>query len=139
MHALLEEHLRELEPHSPPESRHALDLSGLRRPEVSFWTIWDGNALAGCGALKELSPTHAELKSMRTAKTHQRRGVASQLLEHLVAEAKRRGYERLSLETGSMDYFAPAHRLYARFGFTPCAIFGDYAEDPNSLFLSLDL
>ena len=137
--ALLQEHLDDMARVSPPESRHALDLESLRRPEISFFTVWDGGDLAGCGALKELEPLHAELKSMRTARAYLRNGVATRLLTHLLEEATRRGYRRVSLETGSMDYFAPAHRLYARFGFTPCAPFGDYRADPNSLFLTREL
>ncbi len=133
---LLSEHLQAMEQTSPPESRHALDLAGLRYPDVTFWSIWDGAELAGCGALKELDATHAEIKSMRTAAAHLRKGVASKMLEHLIAEARRRGYRRLSLETGSMAYFEPARKLYASFGFVPCAPFGNYKEDPNSVFMT---
>jgi putative acetyltransferase len=121
---------------SPPESRHALDLEGLRQPGITFWSIWDGNNLAGCAALKELADQHGEIKSMRTAYEYQRQGVASRLLQHLIEEAKRRGYRRLSLETGSMDYFEPARSLYARFGFSSCAPFGSYREDSNSAFMT---
>ncbi len=133
---LLSEHLQAMERTSPPESRHALDIAGLRQPGVTFWSIWDGDELAGCGALKALDATHAEIKSMRTAASHLRKGVASKMLEYLIAEARRRGYRRLSLETGSMAYFEPARRLYASFGFVPCAPFGSYIEDPNSVFMS---
>lgn len=133
--ALLEEHLQNMRRISPPESVHALDLEGLRRPEITFWTVWSGGELLGCGALKELSPKHGEIKSMRTAAAHRRKGVARVMLEHIVEEAKRRGYERLSLETGSMAAFAPAHRLYESFGFTYCSPFGGYMEDPNSVFM----
>lgn len=134
--ALLAEHMRAMEATSPPESRHALDLSGLRQPEITFWSAWDAGTLAGCGALKQIDPRHGEIKSMRTAGTHQRRGVASRMLEHIVEEARRRGYERLSLETGSMAYFEPARRLYASFGFVPCAPFDGYVDDPNSVFMT---
>ena len=137
--ALLREHLDCMAAVSPPESRHALNLDGLRRPEVTFWSAWDGERLAGCGALMELDPSHGEVKSMRTARTHLQRGVASKVLEHLVSEGKRRGYRRLSLETGSMDYFEPARRLYAKFGFVDCGPFGSYREDPNSVFMTLRL
>ncbi|TKR30121.1 GNAT family N-acetyltransferase [Luteimonas gilva] len=133
---LLQEHLSAMQLTSPPESRHALDAAGLRRPDVAFWSIWDGAELAGCGALKELDATHAEIKSMRTAAAYLRKGVASKMLEHLIAEARRRGYRRLSLETGSMAYFEPARKLYASFGFVPCAPFGNYKEDPNSVFMT---
>jgi arylformamidase len=136
--ALLAEHLRCMEV-SPPESRHALNLDGLRKPEITFWTVWRGKELAGCGALKELDAKHGEVKSMRTAAPYLRQGVASRLLEHLIAEAKRRGYRRLSLETGAMDYFKPAHKLYHRFGFTPCPPFVGYREDPNSVFMTKEL
>ena len=134
--ALLQEHLDGMRRTSPPESVHALDLDALRQPDIAFWTLWDGETLAGCGALRALDATHGEVKSMRTAQTHLRRGVAATMLEHLLAEARRRGYARLSLETGSMAYFAPAHALYARAGFRPCAPFGDYVEDPNSVFMT---
>lgn len=137
--ALLEEHLRCMTEVSPPESRHALDLDGLRKPGITFWTIWHGDELAGCGALKELDARHGEIKSMRTVYVFQRRGVAAQMLEHLIAEAKRRKYERVSLETGAMEYFEPARRLYRRAGFKECGPFGSYVEDPNSLFMTLAL
>jgi len=133
---LLEEHLADMRAISPPESVHALDLDGLRRPEITFWTAWSGNALLGCGALKELSPDHGEVKSMRTARAHRRGGVARAMLAHIVAEARRRGYERLSLETGSMAEFAPARALYERFGFGYCGPFAGYVDDPNSVFMT---
>lgn len=137
--ALLEEHLRCMARVSPPESRHALNLDGLRQPDITFWTIWNGPDLAGCGALKQLDQQHGEIKSMRTAYAYQRQGVASQMLRHLLAEAQRRGYRRLSLETGSMDYFEPARKLYASFGFTHCGPFATYLKDPNSVFMTKKL
>lgn len=137
--ALLSEHLRDMNAVSPPESKHALDLGELRGPGITFWTCWEGDKLAGCGALKELSTEHGEIKSMRTARAFRRRGVAAKLLRHIIEEAQRRGYRRLSLETGSMDFFEPAHRLYASFGFEVCAPFGDYRSDPNSVFMTKDL
>jgi putative acetyltransferase len=137
--ALLTEHLQCMAAVSPPESRHALNLDGLRKPGITFWTAWDGPALAGCGALKELDATHAEIKSMRTARACLRQGVASRILQHLLTEATRRGYRRLSLETGSMPYFQPAHQLYTKFGFQPCSPFADYKEDPNSIFMTREL
>ena len=137
--ALLREHLNTLAPTAPAESRHALDLSGLRAPDVTFWSVWDGAELAGFGALKELSPDHGEVKSMRTARAYLRQGVASAVLRHIIDEAQRRGYSRLSLETGAMDFFAPAHQLYRSFGFAPCEPFGSYEPDPNSLFMTLAL
>lgn len=134
--ALLAEHVAEMHRISPPGSVHALDLEGLRRPEITFWTAWRGAALLGCGALKELDPLHGEIKSMRTARDHRREGVARALLEHLLAEAEARGYARLSLETGAQEAFAPARALYAAYGFRPCPPFAHYRDDPNSVFLS---
>jgi putative acetyltransferase len=136
--ALLEEHLAEMRAVTPLKSKHALDLDALRRPEITFWTAWDGPRLAGCGALKDLGG-EGELKSMRTAPAFRRRGVAKALLEHAIAESRRRGYARLSLETGSFAFFAPARALYAAFGFVPCGPFGDYRDDPNSSFMTLAL
>jgi len=132
---LLEEHIKEMKGVSPPESKHALDLDGLRKPEVTFWTVWDDENLAGCGALKQLSDQHAEIKSMRTSTTHQKRGVASLLLRHIVSVAEQRGYSCLSLETGSMPYFKPARSLYEKYGFEYCQPFSNYKEDPNSVFM----
>jgi len=137
--AFLAEHLQDMHANSPPESVHALDLSGLRRPEISFWTLWDANRLVACCALKELDATHGELKSMRVSRSDRGRGIGAMLVQHLFAEARRRGYTRLSLETGSMEFFVPARRLYARFGFTECGPFAGYREDPNSIFMTLEL
>lgn len=136
VHALLDEHLQSMRQLSPPESVHALDLDGLRKPEVTFWTAWSGGALMGCGALKELDPLHGEIKSMRTASAHRRKGVARAILTHIIEEARRRSYTRLSLETGAMQAFEPAQRLYGSFGFTYCPPFADYIEDPNSAFMT---
>jgi putative acetyltransferase len=134
--ALLREHLESVALHSPPESVHALDLDELRAPEVSFWGAWQGSELVGCGALLELDASHGELKSMRTASAHLRKGVAAALLEHMLHVARERGYRRLSLETGSQEAFAPARALYARFGFESCGPFADYVLDPNSAFMT---
>jgi len=136
---LLQEHLQSMHLHSPPESVHALDIEALRRPEITFWTVWENGELLGCGALKELDSEHAEIKSMRTSSRHLKKGVASHLLNHILEEAKRRGYRRLSLETGSMEAFEPARRLYANFGFTYCGPFADYVEDPYSVFMTREL
>lgn len=133
---LLAEHLHSMTLHSPPESIHALDVDALRKPDVTFWTAWDGAELAGCGAIRELDAAHGEIKSMRTATTHLRRGVAAAMLAHILEEAARRGYRRVSLETGSMAAFEPARRLYQRFGFDYCAPFGSYVDDPNSVFMT---
>jgi len=133
---LLGEHLASATLHSPPESIHALDLDGLRQPNITFWSARQGSELLGCCALKELDSRHGEIKSMRTASGHLRKGVAARLLEHLLGEAARRGYQQLSLETGSMEAFAPARRLYSRFGFRACGPFADYVEDPYSVFMT---
>ena len=137
--ALLVEHLRSMLSISPPESVHALDLTGLRQPEITFWTAWSGGELLGCGALKELDSWHGEIKSMRTATTHLRKGVARALLEHILNEAVNLGYKRLSLETGAQGAFEPARRLYESFGFRLCPPFAGYREDPNSVFMTKQL
>ena len=137
--ALLRQHLDSAAQHSPPESVHALDIDGLRQPGVTFWTAWSEGELLGCCALKEIDAAHGEVKSMRTVDAHQGRGVGAQLLQHLLAEARTRGYRRLSLETGSADAFAPARRLYERHGFEYCEPFGDYQPDSWSRFMSLRL
>jgi putative acetyltransferase len=137
--ALLQEHLTSMYSLSPPESVHALDTDGLRSPDVTFWTVWDGESLLGCGALKELDPTHGEIKSMRTPAELRRRGAGRAILAHIVAEAKARGYRRLSLETGSLPEFVPAQRLYESFGFARCGPFVGYTEDPYSVFMTLEL
>jgi putative acetyltransferase len=136
VHALLAEHLSNMHQLSPPESVHALDLELLRQPDITFWCAWEGAELLGCGALKELSPSQGEVKSMRTARAHLRQGVARAILGRIFDEARRRRYERLSLETGSRAAFQPAQRLYASFGFTYCGPFADYVEDPNSVFMT---
>jgi len=133
---LLREHLRGMALLSPPESIHALDLEGLRQPDITFWTAWQGSELMGCGAIKELDSSHGEIKSMRTSSLHLRKGVASSLVQHILEEARRRSYRRLSLETGSMAGFAPARSLYAGFGFKFCGPFADYVDDPNSVFMT---
>lgn len=139
MARLIGEHLQSMELHSPPESIHALDLEKLRKPEITFWSAWEGEELLGCGALKELDAHHGELKSMRTSSQHLRKGVARNLMDFMIREAKRRGYRRLSLETGSMEAFAPARRLYESVGFQYCGPFAEYVEDPYSLFMTKEL
>jgi len=111
----------------------------LRAPQITFWTAWDGARLLGCGALKELGPDHGEVKSMHTAQEYRGRGVAGSILARIIEVARSRSYRRLSLETGSMDAFAPARALYRRFGFVGTEPFGDYVLDPNSCFMTLDL
>ncbi|HVF91117.1 MAG TPA: GNAT family N-acetyltransferase [Blastocatellia bacterium] len=139
IYELLQEHLRSMAMHSPPESVHALDIEALRKPEITFWTVWENGELLGCGALKELDPRHGEIKSMRTSSLHLRKGVAANLLNHILEEARLRRYSRLSLETGSMEAFEPARKLYANFGFTYCEPFADYVEDPYSVFMTKEL
>lgn len=134
--ALLQEHLDDMAKWSPPESIHALDLERLRKPEITFWTVWEGGDLVGCGAIRQLDATHAEIKSMRTSNRHRRKGVAAFVLRHILDEATRRGYRRLSLETGSPAAFEPARQLYASFGFTHCGPFGDYLDDAFSVFMT---
>jgi putative acetyltransferase len=136
---LVREHLQGVALHSPPESVHVLGLDALRQPEITFWSVWQDSELLGCGALKELDAQHGEIKSMRTASRHLRKGVAARLMGHILEEAKRRSYRRLSLETGSADAFAPARSLYTRFGFQPCGPFADYVEDPYSVFMTREL
>lgn len=137
--ALLDEHLRDMRAATPPESVHALDHDELRAPEVTFWTAWDGDDLLGCGALKQLDARHGEIKSMRTSGNHRRKGVAAAMLRHIVAVARERGYTRLSLETGSGGPFDPALRFYEDHGFGYCEPFADYAPDPFSRFMTLEL
>jgi putative acetyltransferase len=134
--AFLRAHLDDLFSIVPPESRHALDLDGLRHPDITFWTMRDGDTLVATGALKELDPGHGEVKSMRTAPSHRRQGVGSAMLAHIEAEARLRGYIRLSLETGSFPFFERARLLYRKHGFEPCGPFADYTDDPNAAFMT---
>jgi putative acetyltransferase len=137
--ALLEEHLANMHELSPPESVHALDLSRLRQPDISFWTAWDEAGLLGCGALKQLSAEHGEIKSMRTPSARRRTGAGRALLAHIIGVARQRNYRRLSLETGSTPEFRPAQQLYESAGFSRCGPFGSYGEDPFSVFMTLEL
>lgn len=137
--SLLETHFAGMLASSPPGSCHFLDFDGLNAPDVTFWSIWDDGSLAGCGAVKELSATQGEIKSMRTHGDHLRKGAGARMLEHIIATARERGYERLSLETGSTPVFDAAHGLYLRYGFEYCPPFGDYVEDPFSRFMTLTL
>lgn len=136
---LLEEHLRDMHTHSPPDSVHALDVGKLQHPDITFWTAREGALLLGCGALRQLDPAHGEIKSMRTPAALRRQGVGRALLAHIIGVARGRGYERLSLETGSMEVFLPAQRLYQQYGFRYCEPFGQYRPDPNSVFMTLRL
>jgi putative acetyltransferase len=137
--ALLRVHVTQARAQTAPGSAHALDLDGLRSPEISFWTMWEDETLLGFGALKRLSADHGEVKSMHTAQAMRRRGAGSAMLRHLIAAARADGTSRLSLETGSWDYFRPAQALYRSHGFVECPPFADYVLDPNSVFMTLDL
>lgn len=136
---LLQEHLENMHEITPPQSVHALDLEALRSPDITFWTAWEGDELLGCGALKELDSRTGEVKSMRTAKAHRRRGIASKILEHIIKEAQRRAYDCLNLETGAKPEFTPAQALYARYGFEYRKPFAEYIDDPNSVFMTKKL
>lgn len=136
---LISEHLQGMAQNSPAESIHALNIEGLKKPEITFWTAWDQGELLGCGALKELDQKHGEIKSMRTSSSHLRKGVARTVLQFIIEEAKRRGYEQISLETGSMEAFEPARKLYVSFGFQYCQPFSDYIDDPNSVFMTMKI
>lgn len=136
---LLEEHMHDMLSSSLPDSVHALDIEALKAPDITLWSAWEDEELLGCGAIKELSPTAGEIKSMRTAAAHHRKGVASNIVNTIIETALERGYKQLYLETGSMGEFEAAHLLYTRFGFTFCPPFGDYKDDPNSLFMMRQL
>ncbi|MDN3612311.1 GNAT family N-acetyltransferase [Vibrio ostreicida] len=134
--SLLEQHRADMNATSPPESVHTLDLTGLKAPEMTLWTAWRETVLLGCIAIKTLSETHVELKSMRTTDRARNQGVASSMLTHAINESAKQGYRQMSLETGSMAFFKPARNLYKKFGFTDCLPFADYGADPNSCFMT---
>jgi putative acetyltransferase len=136
---LLRTHLASARAETAPGSAHALDLNGLRSTDISFWAIWEDAALLAVGALRRLSPDHGEVKSMHTAQSARRKGAGSAMLRHIIASARKDGMTRLSLETGSWEYFRPARALYAGHGFVECPPFGAYVPDPNSIFMTLDL
>ncbi|MBH0027844.1 GNAT family N-acetyltransferase [Pseudoalteromonas sp. SWN29] len=133
---LLQGHHNDMLKHSPVESVHALDVSKLTQPDITFYSLWIDNNLAGVGALKALNTTHGEIKSMRTSSNYLRQGIAAKLLTHIIEQSTLRGYKTLSLETGTAEAFLPAQKLYAQFGFKECEPFGDYELDPYSLFMS---
>jgi putative acetyltransferase len=139
VHALLNEHLANMFELSPPDQVFALDVTRLRAADITFWTVWEDKVLLGCGALKELSAVHGEVKSMRTPKALRGRGAGRAVLAHIIEGARQRGYKTLSLETGSHPAFLPAQRLYQTFGFAYCGPFGSYQADPHSVFMSLRL
>jgi putative acetyltransferase len=134
--AFLRAHLDDLAPTAPAESRHALDLRGLQKPDVRLWVALVDEEIVGTGALAALEPGHEELKSMRTDPRRRGQGIATRILEHLLQNARGRDIRRISLETGSMAFFAPARALYAKAGFDFCSPFGSYKEDPNSVFMT---
>jgi putative acetyltransferase len=136
---ILTEHLEDMFAASPPECVFALDLDGLKKPNITFWTVWEDKQLLGCGALKTLDETHAEIKSMRTTSAARNKGVASTLLRHILEAAKKKGLNKISLETGSQDFFAPARKLYAKHDFIECGPFADYKLDPYSVFMTRSL
>lgn len=136
---LLEEHLADMYATSPPESVHALDMQALKHESITFWSARENDKVLGCIALKSLSGTHGEIKSMLSAHDARKRGVGAALLQHLIHHAKQSGLCRLSLETGTMSYFEPAKNLYRRFGFVDCGPFSNYPLDPNSCFMTLRL
>ncbi len=137
--ALLEYHFADLLANSPKDSCHFLDFEELKSGGVTFWSVWDGDSLAGCGALREIEPAHGEIKSIRTHAHHLKRGVGETLLHHIIATARARGYQRLSLETGTGPAFEPAYRLYERNRFIDCPPFAAYLPDPFSRFMTLEL
>ena len=130
----LEDHITEMKSVSPPESKHALDLESLKARDITFWSVHRDGKLVGCGALKELNPEEGEIKSMRSSPESRGAGVGKFILSYIVDEAKKRGYCKVSLETGSMPFFLPARSLYEKFGFRQCEPFGNYMFDPNSVF-----
>jgi putative acetyltransferase len=134
--ALLEEHLSDMYATSPPESVHALDVQALKSSNITFFSAWFNGSIAGCIAIKNLDSQNAEIKSMRTSHNFRGQGVASELLTFVLSFAKQQGYKKISLETGTQEYFQPAHNLYKKFGFTECGPFSDYKLDPNSQFMS---
>ena len=136
---LLRIHLTSSRAQTASGSAHALDITGLQSLNISFWTIWEDEKLLGCGALKQLSADHGEVKSMHIAETERRKGAGTAMLGHIIESARERGMSRLSLETGSWGYFQPAREFYRSHGFRECLPFGEYVLDPNSVFMSLDL
>jgi putative acetyltransferase len=136
---LLGVHLVSSRAQTAPGSAHALDLAGLKSSDIRFWSAWEGNRLVAVGAMKRLSESHAEVKSMHIIESARRRGAGSAMLQHIIGEARKASIAKLSLETGSWDYFRPAVAFYKRHGFAECGPFADYRPDPNSIFMTLDL
>jgi putative acetyltransferase len=136
---LLVHHFHTARAETAPGSAHALDLSGLKAPDIHFWSAWAGDCVVGVGALKRLSESHGEIKSMHTEQSYRRKGVGSVMFRHIIRAAHQMGLSRLSLETGSWPYFNAAREFYRRHGFVECPPFGSYVPDPNSIFLTLEL
>lgn len=137
--ALIAEHIDSMHEQSPPESAHAMGADALTEPDITFWSMWEGKELLACGALKKLNAEHGEIKSMRTVIQHLRKGFSAKILAHIINESKSMGLKKLSLETGSMDSFIPARKLYEKFGFEYCKPFAGYVEDPYSVFMTRGL
>ncbi len=136
---LLEDHIRSMSLHSPPESKYALDLEGLKKEEITFWSAWEDHELLGFGALHEMNNKHGEIKSLKTSPAHLNKGVATKILDYIIKQARKRGYTRLSLETGSMEMFEPAINLYKKFGFEYCGPFANYKKSNFNIFMTLSL
>ena len=136
---LLVKHFKELKSVSPEGSAHVLDISGLKDPSIKFWSIWEENTLIGCGALKFLDENHGEFKSIRVIDDFRKKGYGFKIINHLIEEAKKLDVKKLSLETGSGDFFLPARKLFQKVGFEKCSPFTHYKEDANSCYMSLDL
>jgi putative acetyltransferase len=136
---LLVKHFKELKSVSPEGSAHVLDISGLKDPSIKFWSIWEENTLIGCGALKFLDENHGEFKSIRVIDDFRKKGYGFKIINHLIEEAKKLDVKKLSLETGSGDFFLPARKLFQKVGFEKCSPFAHYKEDTNSCYMSLDL
>ena len=137
--ALLREHVQGMVDTSLPDSIHTLSIEALRSPDIAVWSAWERSELLGCGALKELDDSTGEIKSMRTADDHLGKGVATEILQHIVKISRQRGYRSLYLETGSAPAFEPAHSLYLKAGFSYCGPFADYSDDSFSRFMVLPL
>ena len=136
---LLNKHFVELRSVSPPGSTHVLDIDGLKDKSIKFWSLWENNQLVGCGALKFLEKNHGEFKSIRVADKFRKTGIGEKIIEYLIEEAKKLEILKLSIETGSGNFFSPARKLFLKFGFKKCQPFAHYKEDPNSCYYTLNL
>ena len=136
---LLTKHFIELRSVSPPGSTHVLDIPGLKVPSIKFWSLWENEELIGCGALKFLDENHGEFKSIRVANKFRKNGMGEKIISHLIDQAKQIGIKKISIETGSGEFFIPARKLFKKFGFKECKPFAHYKEDPNSCYYSLNI